>query len=240
MLTISELSKVYNKDYFSEGVGSFEIKENANSKKKGCNIGLESVKFDNCGEYLTITPAWKGNAGQYLVNGYKYVRYRKDCDCTALIKKGDKLYLFLIEMKSRICGVFDDAIYKYAGVYYRTKSCLDDFANHQASNFEEVALIIYAPDAPSGPETNKTKNAEMFDQKKAMIKTPEEVKRISFLKKYKARLLDKTLTYLDGSDFGVDDLPILPKYKMNHLKTILWPVSYPTGAVDLEDVIKLL
>lgn len=238
MLTKKELTRVYNNEYFAEGTSTIEIQEHSN--EKGRNTGLVSVRIDNCGRYLTITPNWKGSATQFLASGYKNVRYRKDFDCTALLEKDGKNYLFMIELKSGKGGVFDDAIYKYPGVYFWTKSRLDDFASHHSEQFEEVALIIYAPDAPKGETTGKDNNKKMVDQKRAIIRTPEYLVRQKIEKKYKTNLIDKTLTYIDGSDFGVDDLPLRDEYKMHHLKAVLWPVAYPNGTLDLDDVISIL
>lgn len=237
MLTIDELSKVYNKDYFAEGEGLFTIDEKSNMK--GGNIGLKSVVINNCGKYLKILPEWLGNGNQYRVF-YENIRYRKDCDCTALVEKDGKCYLFFIELKSGIGGVFDDALYKYPGVYFRTKSNLYDFVNHYPDNFEELALIIYSPDAPTPSTTAKSQNNAMFTQKLTMINTPEYQKRREIRNKYKKRLVDKKLTSLDGVDFGVETLPIRQEYKMQHLKAVLWSVSYPKGSVNLDEVISLL
>lgn len=229
MLTIDELSKVYNKDYFAEGEGLFTIEEKSNAKGK--NVGLTSVTIENCGKYLKISPEWLSKGNQYL-SSYENIRYRKDCDCTALVEKDGKCYLFLIELKSGIGGVFNDALYKYPGVYFRTKSNLYDFVNHHPDNFEELALIIYSPDAPAPAITVKSQNDAMFAQKVTMINTPNEKKRREFQNKYKKRLLDRKLTSLDGVDFGVETLPIRQEYKMQHLKAVLWPVSYPKGRVN--------
>lgn len=231
MLTSKELSCVYNPEYFESGSGCIHIVETGNKMS-----GLAEAEIINCGDFTAISPNWFGkSSGQFRVE-YKSVRFRKDCDCTALIEKNGKKYLFLIELKSGRRKIFDDAIFKYPGCYYRTKLYLDAFASYNGADYEEVALIVYAPDAPKGEDSARSKNDAYLDAKSAMINSPKD----QLKTKYTQLLHDKALSTLDGADFGTDKLPLKPEYVMKQLKTLVWPVSYPCGKIDFEEVIKLL
>lgn len=230
MLTVKELSAVYNPEYFESGFDRIHIIENENKVS-----GLVVADIINCGSFISIKPNWFSKSSQFRVEN-KFVYFRKDCDCTALIEKDGKKYLFLIELKTGRKKVFDDAIFKFPGCYYRTKLYLDAFASHNGVDYEEVALIVYAPDAPRGGDTIKSRNDNYLDAKKAMINSPKE----KLIEKYRGLLLDKTLCSLDGVDFGAHLLPLKQDYIMKQLKTLVWPVTYPSGIINFEDVIAQL
>lgn len=231
MLTSKELSSVYNPEYFNSGSGCIHIVENGNK-----TAGLAAADIINCGDFTAIKPNWFGKSSNQFCVENKFVYFRKDCDCTALIEKNGKKYLFLIELKTGRRKIFDDAIFKYSGCYYRTKLYLDAFTSYTSTDYEEVALIVYAPDAPKEVESARSKNDTYLDAKSAMINSPKEQLKTN----YKKILHDKTLAFLNGADFGTDMLPLKQVYIMRQLKILVWPVSYPSGIINFDDIVQLL
>lgn len=236
MITKSSLCKVIASSHVEEGDSSFEFHEPRNKQ-----YGLRDVRFDNTGHYVTFRDSLLKAGCSVYKTQHQEVHFHKDCDKIALIEKNGQRYLFWIEVKTSLKQIFNTGIYQIPGCYYRIKSMLDDFPTHNPNGIIECALAIFAPDAPSPPQSNSIpqKVVEYTKSKRTKINPPEtEHERIE--RKYKGILMPRMRGFIEGVDFGMDQLSIKDAYKIDTLPFIVWPVTYTGAVVNLDDVIALL
>jgi hypothetical protein len=117
--------------------------------------------------------------------------------------------------------------------------CINTIDGVNLNDIEMVGIIVYSNKSAIEKEQPKIINRTLMEDKKTFINNQikEEEK---LIRKYSALLEEKQVSYLCGHDFGVDTLPLKAEYKMESLKTILYPVSCPRGTIDMNEIIKML
>lgn len=236
MYSKEELSKVLNGDYIESGSDSFDFKEPKNE-----SYGLKKVSFSACGQFIKFNPTILQKSRDAYAVQTDEVYFQKDCDVICILQKGGELYLVWIEVKTSIADIFRKGIYQIPGCYYRIKSWLETFACNAGLNFKELALAIYAQDAPSSPVKTPVKDKlDDFKKSKWSMVNPPKTRRQIIEEKYRMQVQPSVLSYLEGADFGMDTLPILPQLKIDKLPFIVWPVQYLNATVDMDNVLALV
>ena len=236
MISKTELCKVIAPSYVEEGDDTFEFYE-----KKNKEYGLQRVEFKNSGHYVTFNAQMLQSYKDLYTPYYKEVCFQKDCDKVVLFEKAGKSYLVWIEVKTKLNQVSKSAIFQIPGGYYRVKSVLDDFDQLDSCDITECAIAVYAKNPPDPPQDIKdsAQNMQYKQNKKAKIGVPE-TRHEQIERKYKAKAHPRKMFVIEGSDFGVNELPIRDKYKLQNLPCVAWPVDYDNAIVDFDEIVALL
>lgn len=235
MISKTELCKVIAPSYVEEGDDTFEFYE-----KKNKQYGLQQVEFQNSGHYVALSSGLLASSKNMYEVNFEEVCFQRDCDKVVLIKKDDKFYMFWIEVKTSLKQISKSAIFQIPGAYYRIKAILDDFVAHEDRGIIECALAVYAPDAPPPPVNHTLAAVEKYTKSKKRMINPPLTPHEQIIRKYAALINAGGKMLLEGTDFGMDKLPILDKYKISTLPCVVWPVTYKNAKVNMEDVIALI
>ena len=229
------LKRIYESNHMISGDGNCIVVEKSNTTPST----LQSVTFENCGEYVLLKECWLNDGKDRYRNLNGICRLKKICEGVLYLEKDNHKYIFIIEMKSSKNQVFKDAIFKFTTCYYRTRMCINTIDGVNLNDIEMVGIIAYSNNSAIEKEHPKIINRTLIEDKKTFINNQikEEEK---LIRKYSALLVENQVSYLCGHDFGVDTLPLKAEYKMESLKTILYPVSCPQGTIDMNKIIKML
>ena len=232
MITKNDLCATIKSDYVLEGDGSFQFHETDPGERV-----LRDVDFQVSGHYVALSSKILKDSAEIYNKQFNETYLRKNCDKVVLLNKDSKDYIAWIEVKTSFNEIYRKGIFQFPGCYYRTKAFLNNFASHSDKGFLEFALAIYTEDAPP-IEISSTSTYTQAKFKK--INPDPETAHQKIENKYKSILKSRGKCIIEGSDFGMDKMPILEKYKVDSLPCVVWPVKYKGGIVNIDEVIALL
>lgn len=232
MITKSDLGKVIKPDYVLEGDGSFQFHESDPEERV-----LRDVDFYTSGHFVALSTMLLKDSAEIYNKQFEETRLRSNCDKVVLLNKDGKDYIVWVEVKTSFNEIYRKGIFQFPGCYYRTKAFLNNFVSHLDEGVQEFALAVYAEDAPPV----EISSASNYTQAKlTKINPAPETAHQKIENKYKSVLKSRGICTIEGSDFGMDKMPILEKYKVGSLPCVVWPVTYKDGVVNMDEVIALL
>lgn len=232
MITQKDLCTVIKPDYVLEGDGSFQFHETDPGERV-----LRDVDFQIGGHFVALSTKLLKDSAEIYNKQFKETHLRSNCDKVVLLNKDGKDYIVWVEVKTSLNEIYRKGIFQFPGCYYRTKALLDNFASHTDEGVQEFALAIYAEDAPPVAISSSAYYTQTKYQK---INPIPETAHQKIENKYKSVLKSKCKCMIEGSDFGMGEMPILDKYKFDALPCVVWPVAYTGAVVNMDDVIALL
>lgn len=233
MLEKEAVHKVIDPNLIDEGSGELVFVETLNTE-----YGLTNVHFRVPTSYLCFRDKFsKGHPAHITKTDEVY--FQKDCDMTLLVRREDCTYIVWVEVKTRIKDAYNDAIFKFAGCYYKTKLLLDSFEIYDESHYKEVGLIVYAGNPPEPPKTAQSDNVNFVERKQKMIAPPKSKKQL-LSDKYKPLVESGKIFTMLGSDFGANILSLKSKYVLSELPMMAVPVDYDKPIVDIDSILSQL
>jgi hypothetical protein len=208
MIKFSDFSHcLFNSGYFEKSAHQLEICEPKNTES-----GLFRVTLKSEGTFIAIKNKCLKEQMDFFNKVEGELSFRKDSDGVCLLKKGDKLYFILIEMKSGYKEVSKKAFYQIIASYMKMKMILNTFPGYTPEEYKELGLIIsYSAEDKKNEEVLANKESVMY----AGFDTP--------INRYNFDFRRKKETVIHAGDFGLDQMAIsktvlVDNYKVKHLK----------------------
>jgi hypothetical protein len=208
MIKFSDFSHcLFNSGYFEKSAHQLEVCESKNTES-----GLFKVTLKSEGTFIGINNKCLKEQLEFFNKINDDLSFRKDCDGVCLLKKQNKLYFILIEMKSGYKEVSKKAFYQIIASYMKMRMALNTFPGYTPEEYKELGFIISYP-------AEDIKNEEVFANKESVMcegfGTP--------INRYDSDFRRKKETVIHARDFGLDKMAInktvlIDNYKVKHLE----------------------
>ena len=229
MITIDDLQTLYDTSYFEERENHISIKE----KQRDNPNALSEVTFTFSGKLIYIKSCFLDHSKSIYRIHAKHLNFKKICDGAFIIKHQDNLFLIWVELKSGYNDVCKKAIFQLPVSYIKLKSHLKNFPNYIPNHYKELGIII-----SYSPQESENDNESIMVSKRKLVKYETVYDSIRF--KYDKDIRTYQATFLNGDDFGLNDMNIQDDLKMKSLYIHHCIADSPNTTINLDAILDSL
>lgn len=227
MITLNDLTELYNSDYFRQSNQSCILKEKQDNKS-----ALSEVNVTSSGSGVFIRPEFLRDCEKIFKKINNDLSFRDINDGTFILEKNNQQFIIYVEMKSGYSAVKKKAIKQIPVSSIKIKSLLRNLQSFSSLNYKEVGIIISYPPSQDDKYDNKN-NAMVFDHKSSYINSQMGCENI----------IDKELRVNRKVLLEAKHFPNLPQGKLhndikfNNMMVYHCPVNKNAETIDLDKLI---